>query len=159
MFFIFERTTDQFDQKILHQSWELEWWTLRLMLDLLFFLISRLNIACSPLIFRLINRSGLRISHSKVFSSGQIFFKEGLIRLIRGNSYSKELLRHITNTIRVGDGTPHHFFVRTTNDVITRHYFSLSLLFRLSDASVFKRIILCLYNFFSNLSNVIQYAS
>jgi len=45
---IFERTTDQFDQKILHQSWELEWWTLGLMLDPLVFLISRLNIACYP---------------------------------------------------------------------------------------------------------------
>ena len=38
------------------------------MLDLLFFLISRLNNACSPLVINLhglINRSGLRISHSK----------------------------------------------------------------------------------------------
>ena len=46
----------------------LEWWISGLMLNPLFLLISRLNIACSPLIFnhRLIIRSGLRISHSKV---------------------------------------------------------------------------------------------
>ena len=31
----------------------LEWWISGLMLNLLFFLISRLNIACSPLIFNL----------------------------------------------------------------------------------------------------------
>ena len=49
----------------------LEWWISGLMLDRLFFLISRLNIACCPHEFNLqINRSGLRISHSKVFSSG-----------------------------------------------------------------------------------------
>ena len=49
----------------------LEWWISGLMLNPLFFLISRLNIACSPLILisRLIIRSGLRISHSKVPSS------------------------------------------------------------------------------------------
>ena len=45
------------------------------MLDPLYFLISRLKKACSPqllLISRLINQSGFRISHSKVFSSDQI---------------------------------------------------------------------------------------
>ena len=49
----------------------LEWWISGLMLNPLFFLISRLNIACSPLIFNLqiIIGSGLKISHSKVFSS------------------------------------------------------------------------------------------
>ena len=49
----------------------LEWWISGLMLNPLFFLISRINIACSSLILisRLIIRSGLRISHSKVFSS------------------------------------------------------------------------------------------
>ena len=67
----------------------LEWGISGLRLNPLFFLICRLNIACSLLIFnlqinypirikdtpfisshlRLINRSGLRISHSKVFSS------------------------------------------------------------------------------------------
>ena len=31
----------------------LKWWILRLMLDLLFFLISRLNITCSPLVINL----------------------------------------------------------------------------------------------------------
>jgi len=48
----------------------LEYWISGLMLDPLFFLISRLNIASSPHEFNLqiINRSGLRISHSKVFS-------------------------------------------------------------------------------------------
>ena len=42
------------------------------MIDLLFFLITRLNNACSALVIiisRLINRSGLRISHLKVSSS------------------------------------------------------------------------------------------
>ena len=41
------------------------------MIDRFFFLISRLNITClrMKLISRLINRSGLRISDSKVFSS------------------------------------------------------------------------------------------
>jgi len=51
-----------------------EWWISGLRLDPLFFLISRLNNACSILLLlisRLINRSGLRIPHSKVFSSGQ----------------------------------------------------------------------------------------
>ena len=52
----------------------LEWWISRLMLNPLFFLISRLNIACSPhVISRLINRSGLRILHSKVFNSGYLY--------------------------------------------------------------------------------------
>ena len=43
------------------------------MLDLFFFLILRLHNACSPLVInlQLINRSGLRISHSKVPSSDQ----------------------------------------------------------------------------------------
>jgi len=43
------------------------------MLDALFFLISRLNNACSLLIFNLQinNRSGSRISQSEVFSSGR----------------------------------------------------------------------------------------
>ena len=47
----------------------LEWWISGLMLNPNFFLISRLNMACSPHEFnsRKVNRSGLRISHSKVF--------------------------------------------------------------------------------------------
>ena len=51
----------------------LELWISGLMLNPLFFLFSRLNIACSPLFFNLqINypiRIKARISHSKVFSS------------------------------------------------------------------------------------------
>ena len=52
----------------------LEWWISGLMLNPLFFLISRLNMACFPHEFNLqiIDRSGLRISHSKVFISGHI---------------------------------------------------------------------------------------
>ena len=48
-----------------------EWWISRLMLDPLFFLISRLKmlVLLLLLISRLIHRSGLRIFHSKVFSS------------------------------------------------------------------------------------------
>ena len=48
-----------------------EWWISGLRLDPLFFLISRLNnaVLLLLLISRLINRSGLRISHSEVFSS------------------------------------------------------------------------------------------
>jgi len=48
-----------------------EWWISGLMLDPLFFLISRLNLLVFllNLISRLTNRSGLRIFHSKVFSS------------------------------------------------------------------------------------------
>ena len=48
----------------------LEWWISGLMLDPFFFLISKLLVFLMNLISRLINRSGLRISHSKVFSSG-----------------------------------------------------------------------------------------
>ena len=40
------------------------------MLDLLFFSISKLNNACSPVV---INRSGLRLSHYKVFRSVQMY--------------------------------------------------------------------------------------
>ena len=52
----------------------LEWWISRFMLDLLFFLISRLNNACYPLDINLqiFYRSGLWIFHSEVFSSGKI---------------------------------------------------------------------------------------
>ena len=63
----------------------LEWWKSGLMLNPLFFLISRLNIACSPfiLISRLIIRPGLRISHSKVFSSE-------LLNLLRVRIHEKQ---------------------------------------------------------------------
>ena len=53
------------------------------MLDPLFFLIARLNIMLvllMLLVSRLINRSGLRISYSKVFSSAQIVLKTKLGR-------------------------------------------------------------------------------
>ena len=49
-----------------------EWWISGLRLDPLFFLVSRLNNACSLLVIDLQNRSGLRISHSEVFSSDLI---------------------------------------------------------------------------------------
>ena len=63
----------------------LEWWISGLMLNPLFFLISRLNIACSPfiLISRLIIRPRLRISHSKVFSSE-------LLNLLRVRIHEKQ---------------------------------------------------------------------
>ena len=44
---------------------------------------------------------------SKNLTSGQIFF-EDLIWLVRGNNFSKEMFRHIINTIRGWEGTPHH---------------------------------------------------
>ena len=52
----------------------LEWWISGLMLDLLFFLISRLNNACYPLDINLqiFYPAGLWIFHSEVFSSGKI---------------------------------------------------------------------------------------
>ena len=56
---------------------------------------------------------------SENLTSGQMFFKEGLIWLVRGNSFSKEPWSDMSNTIREWEGTPHHFFVRTTNDVTT----------------------------------------
>ena len=60
-----------FSPAIITELGTFEWWISGLMLNPLFFLISRLNIACSPLVInpRIINRTGLRIFHSKVFSS------------------------------------------------------------------------------------------
>ena len=69
----------------------LEWWISGLMLNPLFFLISRLNIAevlLSFLISRLIIRSGLRISHSKVFSSGHILNKQYTDKIRFKNSWN-----------------------------------------------------------------------
>ena len=86
---------------------------------------------------------------SENLTSGQIFFKEGLIRLVRRNSYSEELFRYIINTIRVGEGTPLQFFVRTTNDVTTNHYFFRPHLFSYEQCfCVFKCIILFLLTLF-----------
>ena len=77
---------------------------------------------------------------------------------VRGNSYSKELFRHIKhNTSGVWHTTP--FFVSTTNDVTTHHYFFQSHLFLLSDASVFSIVLFYAFNIFFPLSNVIQNAS
>ena len=77
---------------------------------------------------------------------------------VRGNSYSKELFRHIKhNTSGVWHTTP--FFVSTTNDVTTHHYFFQSHLFSSERCfCVFNCIVLCLQHFFP-LSNVIQNAS
>ena len=81
----------------------------------------------------------------KSYPIGQIFFKEGLILLVWGNSYySKELFEHSINTIQTREGTPHHFFVRTTNDVTTHHYFYRPQLFSSKRCfCVFK----CIFNY------------
>jgi len=54
-----------------------EWWISGLMLDLPFFLISRLKmlVLLLLLISRLIKRAGLRISYFKVFSSDSLYLK------------------------------------------------------------------------------------
>ena len=82
---------------------------------------------------------------SENLTSGQKVFKEGIIWFVRGNTYSKELFTHSINTIRVGQGTPHYFFVLTTNDVTTHHYFFRPRLFSPEHCfCVFKCNILCL---------------
>ena len=40
------------------------------------------------------------LGYSENLTSGQIFFKEGLILLVRGNRFSKELFRHRIYTIQ-----------------------------------------------------------
>ena len=84
--------------------------------------------------------------NQKISTSGQIFFKVGLIWLVRGNSRSQE---------RAGEGTPLHFFVRTTYNVRTHNYFFRPHLISSEQCfCVFKCIILCLLTLFLNLRNV-----
>ena len=49
-------------------------------------------IACKTYVYRHMRNKPV---HSENLTSGQIFFKEGLIWLVWGNSFSKELWRHI----------------------------------------------------------------
>ena len=92
---------------------------------------------------------------------GQIFFKEGLILLVWGNSYySKELFEHSINCNRSKERHTTPIFLsapQMTSQltiISTDHSF-----FRLSDASVFSNVFLImpLNTFFPKLGNVMSF--
>ena len=78
-----------------------EWWISGLMLDPLFFLISRWNnarVLLFLLITRLINGSGLKTSHSKVFSSEYISLEAAHIL------FSKLLILNLQSFVKTVPG-------------------------------------------------------
>ena len=70
-------------------------------------------IACKTYVYRHMRNKPV---HSENLTSGQIFFKEGLIWLVWGNSFSKELWRHIIHTIHYWVYQLHNEYICNQND-------------------------------------------
>ena len=70
---------------------------------------------------------------SENLTSGQIFFKEGLILLVRGNGFSRELIRHSER------GKVHHTIVSSAPQKLTNISFD-HIFFCPSIGSVFSNV-------------------